>query len=412
MTRGLLISGMFRSGTTLLSRMISAHPRALAVSDPFVYFYKVLRSHIAAQEGLMIDASAPSSTWFDDEQARAMRSLLTSDLNLPISDSELERLRALVREWKSKQHPELAARMEEVKGRTFAEVMQQFLDLCNSVYGKGRQLDLLGTKLSWSEEFIGATARSFPDMKFIIPVRDPRAIVASQNSQTGPECGKRPLLFYIRHWRKSVAFAWFWTQLQPDLKDRVRIVRYEDLVQDPAATLPPIASFLGLDFRPEMLDARGFRPDAGGTPWTPNSSYLRAEQTPPAIYTSSLDQWRQVLTSDEVAFIETLCAPEMRLMGYAATQSPVSIERLMKGTPEPAFAEIAGWLRPFPEAAYVSDASLMQQECTLEAKRIAVLRGADREALNQRCVYNLFILPELLDVLALRANGSHLFAHN
>jgi len=397
MTRGLLISGMFRSGTTLLSRIISAHPHALAISDPFVYFYKVLRSSVTAAAGLAVDAAAPSSTWFDDDQAHAMRALLDGSLNRPIAARELDRLRILVREWKSEQHPDLAARLNELRGNTFAEVLESFLALCGSVYSGGKNLVLLGTKLSWSEEFIGATARSFPDMRFIIPVRDPRAIAASQNSQTGHEKGKRPLLFYVRHWRKSVAFALLWSEILSEFKDRVTIVRYEDLVQDPARTIPRVAAFLSLDFRPAMMDARGFSEDAGRVAWTPNSSYGDKDARPRKIYTTSLNQWQNILSPEEIAFIETLAAPEMRLMGYALTQQPVSDERMLAGTPEPPFDELSEWLKPFPEAAYLRDPGLMRREITLERERLTAL--ANPATLNPKRLEDLFITREIFELL-------------
>ena len=59
MRSGLLISGMFRSGTTLLSRMFSAYPECLVVSDPFVYFFKAYRNFHLARVG--------AQGWLPDE---------------------------------------------------------------------------------------------------------------------------------------------------------------------------------------------------------------------------------------------------------------------------------------------------------------------------------------------------------
>ncbi len=55
----LLIAGMFRSGTTLLSNLLSDHPQGLVVSDPFVYFFKHYRNLHLQKLGL--------SDWHPDE---------------------------------------------------------------------------------------------------------------------------------------------------------------------------------------------------------------------------------------------------------------------------------------------------------------------------------------------------------
>ena len=47
----LYVTGMFRSGTTTLSRALNTHPEIAFASDPFLDLFKILRSDVAAELG-------------------------------------------------------------------------------------------------------------------------------------------------------------------------------------------------------------------------------------------------------------------------------------------------------------------------------------------------------------------------
>ena len=230
---------------------------------------------------------------------------------------------------------------------------------------------MAGTKVSWCEEYLPALARAFPAMRFVMPVRDVRAICASQNSAGGRGRGKRPLLFYVRHWRKSVAFARRYLLREPALHGRVRLVRYEDLVRRPREVLAELCEFLGLAFDPAMVDAGAFPAEDGSGPWTPNSSYGPGK----GIYTSSLDRWREVLSEDEVATLEALAGPELKRMGYPVGPAVRTPLECLQADCEPPAEHLADWLRPHPCVDYLRDPHLRAREYAAEELRRAVLEG-------------------------------------
>ena len=81
MPDNVLLSGVFRSGTTLLSRVLSAHPDALVVSDPSIYFFKAYRDFHFEQAGLERDAELPNSSLFMDPQIDVWSRILAADLS-------------------------------------------------------------------------------------------------------------------------------------------------------------------------------------------------------------------------------------------------------------------------------------------------------------------------------------------
>ncbi len=395
MTANLLVSGMFRSGTTLLSRMVGAAPECLLVADPFVYFFKAYRNHHLERSGARgWHPDEPTSDLFLSPHRDVLRSILEADFSEEIPREVLAKLRHDIKTWKKAQHPELCKRLRQVKGKTFADVYRSLLGLCVELYGSDATR-VAGAKVSWSEEFLPAMARAFDDMRFVLVVRDLRAIVASQNSKThGRGVGKRPLLFYVRHWRKSVAFLRRLAVHDEDLRHRMHVVRYEDLVREPEETLRGVAEFSGVPFCPAMLDAAAYRGESETGVWTPNSSYdLPAE----GIYTASIERWREALNDDEIATLNALAGPELALMGYDLPEHvPDPIECLGLDS-EPAFEDLAHWIQPFPCAQYLRAPHSKTCEYAVESMRRSVLEGdADVPA---DVVRDLFLDPRVLEEL-------------
>lgn len=167
-----------------------------------------------------------------------------------------------------------------------------FADLVAGLY---RALSTAGSKETICEEFLPY----FLDhgWKCALILRDPRDVVASLNHGRGPEYGGRlkPTLFNVRNWRKSVAHA-----LHLEGRPGFVWLRYEDLVADPAAAL---RAFGLSDF------------EIPG--WTGNSSH--GERI--GVSAESVGAYQKVLDPGVARFIEAACLPEMRLLGY-----PVSLE--------------------------------------------------------------------------------------
>ena len=372
MPDNVLLSGVFRSGTTLLSRVLSAHPDALVVSDPSIYFFKAYRDFHFEQAGLERDAELPNSSLFMDPQIDVWSRILAADLSETMPAWAKNQVRAQLRAWKSAQHPRLVAGLESIDGATFRDFFESLLRLLASLYGD-ENTRLVGAKTSWCEAFIPALGRAFPEMKFVFMVRDLRAVIASQNQKRGMGEGTRPLLFYVHHWRKSVAFAMAWGRLDPVFSKRCAVVRYEDLISDLAGELRPINELLGLQSHPHQFNAERWPDERMEGCWRPNTSYHAQK---PGLYRTSVDRWRTSLTRASVRAVEALAGPELALLGYDLERPIASVDAYLAPGVEPDFDSLAPWLKPYREAELTRDPMLRRAACAAEARRRAMIRSA------------------------------------
>ena len=381
--RELFIHGMFRSGTTLLSRMLSAAPGHLFVTDPFVYFFKAYRNyHYTAAGARDWSPSDPTSDHFLSPHHEANQRLLGADLSEELPDELRATMIADIRSWKSEQHSRLCERLDELDGRTFAETYRQLIELCVDLYGD-RATEVAGTKASWCDEFLPALGRAFPEMHFALIVRDLRGVVASQKGLTGRGAGQRPLLFYVRHWRKNVAFAAALTELEPTLAGRVHRVHYEDLVRRPEQELRGLCSGSCVEFDPRMVSSERFRSESEAGSWSSNSSFepgssLHAssgDSTPRGIFTASIDRWRDVLDADELDFLHATAGRELASLGYEVPDLLPRPLELIERSGEPAPEDLAEWIRDDRAADYLRDPAARLRELAAEELRLDVLEG-------------------------------------
>jgi hypothetical protein len=121
---------------------------------------------------------------------------------------------------------------------------------------------------------------------------------------------------YIRrHARPLEAFAHAWSDVTRDIRglverhpDNARMFRYEDLVADPAATMSEMLEFVGETWRPELLE-RAFAPrEVVGL--GDYKTYSTKD-----INRDSIDRWRG-LSEDIIAKLAEIANPELEACGY------------------------------------------------------------------------------------------------
>lgn len=264
----LFLTGMQRSGTTLLERMLGL------LSQPFpLLFVEAKRDFLRS---LGRESRYPLGHLFLEDGYRQ------EDFDRHLAGFRIDR-------------PRLERIFEEMEGfsgqytRVDRSIIPQdpptgFAELVAGLYGA---LQAKGGKETICEEFLPYLLDS--GWQCVLILRDPRDVIASLNHGRGPEFGGRikPTLFNIRNWRKSVAYA-----LHLEGRPGFRWLRYEDLVADPRAL--------------------GFKGEIQG--WTGNSSH--GERT--GVSAESVGAWRRVLPETVSRLIEATCLPEMRLLGYPA----------------------------------------------------------------------------------------------
>jgi hypothetical protein len=205
----------------------------------------------------------------------------------------------------------------------------QFLWVCDRL-SEGQAGRMLGEKTPQHWIYLDRVLSLFPTAKVIHIYRDPRDVVAALMSM--PWWGGRSVRRTARHWRKALTAAESWqARLGPD---RHRMVRYEDLVEDPEGVLGGVAVFLGLGFDPAMLDRReaaerAFRPSEEGHKALTRTPLTRDRQ----------GRYRAKLTPFQIRLVEATVGAE--LMDRHGYQPDPDVPRPPWAALDPATARVA-----------------------------------------------------------------------
>lgn len=257
-TAPVFIVGAPRSGTTLLRRMLNAHP-ALHLTFEASYFSLIrsMRRRISAE---------------------AFREAWTGSLPFAWQRVSPEALSVAA-------PPGLPPR----DPRWFTALMTYSAKR----YGKAR----FGDKTPLHMYELGALFEAFPDARVIHIVRDPVAVVRSHLAV--PWAGLNVLGTAI-----SVRSA---LDAVKPFRDRIHEVRLEDLLSAPEAELRGVLEFCALEWSDHVLDPEQHAPhDEPPVPWLATRSSDRAS-LPARPTLSPADAWR----------VSRITAPQRRRYGYA-----------------------------------------------------------------------------------------------
>ena len=178
----------------------------------------------------------------------------------------------------------------------------------NNLISGSEDRKAFGVKEVLAEEFIPFFIKN--GIKCILIVRDPRDVIASMSFGNGAEyTGKeRPVLFDLRNWRKSVLIGEVFKN-DPNLM----VLRMEDLLIHPENVMESIYSFLDID----SLSYESLVEQMNLSSWKGNSSFGEKK----AFDTSAIGNYKKVLPSTVIEYIETVCKKEMELMEYDTSTS-------------------------------------------------------------------------------------------
>ena len=367
----LFVTGMFRSGTTLFARMFNTHPQLVLASDPFAPLFKSFRNEVAHEIfGSSFDGESPlGDYYFCSEQQKLFEKIRETSFDVPLTQVSHSDLISTVRRHAMPYSPKIAPFIEQLSGTTFRELIHQAMEIIQQAYGERDTHQIVGIKEVWSGEFSRQMLHALPDSRVIHLVRDPRAVVASNFSSTGPY----PILFLARQWRKLASLAY----LDAKFQSQCLLVRYEDLIRFPEQESRRICTFLGIDFDPVLLSPDGFK-DGQNRAWSQNTSY-QADGS--GFNTKSLDKWKEVLKPGQVTMLEYLCRFEMQLLGYDVTSASNSLSAIeLSKELDCGDIPFAQWIKPY--ASYN-----LEREALLETERVASIeQGLDIPADKKRAL--------------------------
>ena len=349
---GFLVTGMFRSGTTMIARMLHTNPEIVCASDPFLPIFKAFRNHHALKLDKAYDPASPfHDYYFDDLQQKIYRSQAAGSFDAGVEGLSLQQLRQDIARHAQPYSPLILDHLGGLSGHTFKEIFDSGLHVLERAYGKDESI-ICGFKDVWVGEYAGQFLGMHDSNRVLHIIRDPRSIVAS-NLASGMVY---PLLFLARQWRKLASLAWLDAQ---QYGGRVKIVRLEDLLSDPENTAMQICDFLGVQYSDFMIDPEQYQ-DGGGKPWRQNTSYESARQ--PADHEgrsfnkAAIEKWRTVLSDDIVRLFEALCHAEITMHGYEVSIAGSDVMGILQDS---AYRDddvsLADWIRPYANYDYSAE---------------------------------------------------------
>lgn len=262
-----LIVGTPRSGTTLVQRLACELPGVRV--PPETHFFEEFVEGLLQRRDFPLDAA---------EVREELRIFLGRGNARGLGLDEDEVLRAL--------------------GGACRQPLGLFAALVQCLAGPAQ---LYGEKTPAHLRWWSPLTRALPDLKLLWVVRDPRAVVAS--TLQVPWAGQDP-----------AALAEEWNLDQEELREashclpphRLLILRYEDLVADPAAARSRIADFLGIAEQPHQV-----RVEQLFLAWETWKSRVTEPVT-----RDRIGAWRQALTHSQTMEIAAVCAGGMEELGY------------------------------------------------------------------------------------------------
>lgn len=176
----------------------------------------------------------------------------------------------------------------------------------------------------------------YPDAKVVCMVRDPRAVVASYRDwNIGPKDKHVNDLADMDRVKKSyniVLATLMWraaanAAILANKKhgpDRVRIVRYEDVIATPETTTRDVVRWLGIDYSSDLLSVP-----------LHNSSTMGTDHSA-GISTAPQNRWRKVLSEREIGIIQKVAEPGLTGAGFELLDvkaGPVTMALAYAGLP-------------------------------------------------------------------------------
>jgi len=286
------IVGIARSGTTLLAAMLSAHSR-LDCGPESRFFARYRHLDSAARARLLDPALWP------DPAVEFVGSLRNQ--GHPVN--ELFGLTLVqVRDHLAGRPPSLAAMLESL---TVSHARAA---------GKARWMEktprhLLMTDTLW---------RHWPAARVIRIVRDPRDVALSLSRMPFAKDSVVGNLVRVDHDDRI-------SRQRVEADPRAMTLRYEDLVTEPERELRRICRFLGEDYEPGMLDARGTAAKvAAAHEWW-------KEGVSGPLNSSSVGRWRREMSADLQRFAGLHLAAYLRRHGYEGAATAAGEVAILPG---------------------------------------------------------------------------------
>jgi len=314
----LVITGLYRSGTTLLQKSLNSNPKIHILNQGIKAFFKKLENLFFTKMNypfndrfLGLEYFEPDKNYlnifFDVEFTKSDINNLIKQIEDEIRfDNEIGNFQTYPAiKW-------IECLKLKLRPAKAIEVMNDIIEAIHLYFGDKKSM-VIGFKELNLEQFVIPLINCFKErFKVIHIIRDPRAIMASRNYGSYVNSHGRgklhPILYIARLWRNSIRYKY----LLNNYHSNYLPVKYELLVKDSVQELTNICRFIDIDYSEEMLDSSKYKNEAGKI-WKSNSSF---HNNVDGFDTAPIDRWKKILPKSETAALEFMCKYDMIREGY------------------------------------------------------------------------------------------------
>jgi hypothetical protein len=303
--RPVFVCGVHRSGTTLVRDLLDGHP-ALAVLPAEGSFFTNLESRLRRQR---------REHWLQSLGCEWLRRLANPIHQHPYwllgSSSEdsspyVAFARALMAWW-----PLTEERLSHHASSWPLVAVALAYAHCGGGFSPTSSLRRWAEKTPTNERFLDRLRSEFPGAKLIHVVRHPFAVYAS-HKYAEQKVGQR-----FRHAGQvlrdlSASYRIALAQSRSRASDHYLLIRYEDLLHDASHTIDRLATFLGIEPLPILM-----QPTAAGLPVPSNSSFT-SDAAPGRLYPLH-QRWSDTLTHSDRERVTAVVGDAAASFGYELT---------------------------------------------------------------------------------------------
>lgn len=380
------IFGLYRSGTTLVSRLLNGDNRFASASDPVRPFFNAYSNFLRHLDGNDSPLFFPIRDGFRDDISYYMRlieSRFSESIPAGYVDKIADQLISQSFQFSPVFSEYIASDLQDKDFPRWRDFLNYLIDSLFSCYGNDDQ-NALAIKEVWTLELAAPLLKYLQDrVKIIIVLRDPADIFASSKTNAG----NYPLMYLSRQWRKNIAIAKY---LKCNYNSQVEIVEYEQLCLDPLSTYNSlIRNILPASCNWSVDELPMPRVDKG-VPFLKNSSY-KSSHNSKFIDTASVGRFRSVLNTSEKSWINYLCnISYLGSLGFPSlvSNSPANTS-INPREPYPVRdkSHVADWFnQAFP---YYESPRSLDRNLALELDRTNCLQAASSNRCSDNSILNI-----------------------
>lgn len=167
-------------------------------------------------------------------------------------------------------------------------------------------------KSTFMIEHVAEIRRYYPDARFIFMVRDGRDVAVSAKKSI---FNHFHVYYSAVRWQREQRLGLDWLAKLPP--EQITLLKYEELIGDPEATIRQLCRFLGEGFEEQMLEYH-----RSGEARKSGSLSVSWENTAKPVISDNAHKYRSRLTRAEIMQFEAIAMGEMQELGYCTDHQP------------------------------------------------------------------------------------------